>query len=507
MSRALRSAGLLPPLVVLLLSLWGAALVIVLLSAGKLYSLPLLLATVFPLALYASRNPRLFFLMGMVGTAALGLSINFNRHVHIGGAPSYSIDAMDLFMVPLLVFLVRDYAVGYRREIRISWISAWWVGLMALGLWNVVAGPYREFAAFELVRMFKCWLLFLVVINECVRERHFHHVTMALAMGLALNIVIALLQFTLKRSLGLEALGEPAPEAILGANYGVYLGAGAVYRVSGLVGHPNLFGAYLAMLLPIFIGLLFTDYKWSVKAMITVLSAGGLLALVLTLSRTGWASFAAAIVCLGFVVVAHPSLRTQHVRLKATMAVLLVVAAAAAAGPIITRLTHSDAGALDFRYEWLGVAWKMIQDRPVLGFGLNSFSYQIVDFSPYSVGKMIELFGPVWPVVHNIYFLVWSEQGTIGIVLFLALHVHVIWLAFQNGRYMHSSRISMTSVGAVCGVVAIMVDGMGSFYQRVPAPDRTFWIVVGLIVAAHYWNVNNGPLRRLAARPPIQPVS
>jgi putative inorganic carbon (hco3(-)) transporter len=505
-NRALRSAGLLPPLVVLLLSLWGAALVIVLLSAGKLYSLPLLLATIFPLALYASRNPRLFFLMGMVGTAALGLSINFNRHVHIGGAPSYSIDAMDLFMVPLLVFMVRDFAVGYRNEIRLSWISAWWLGLMALGMWNVVAGPYREFAAFEVFRMFKCWLLFLVIINECVRERHFHHVLLALAAGLVLNIAIALLQFTLKRSLGLEALGEPAPEAILGANYGVYLGAGAVYRVSGLVGHPNLFAAYLAMLLPIYIGLLFTDTKWSTKAMVAVLAGFGLLALLLTLSRTGWAAFAAAVLALGAVVVMHPTLRTQHVKLKATMAMLLAVGAVVAAGPIINRLTHSDSGALDFRYEWLGVAWKMVLDKPVLGHGLNTFTYQIVDFSPYSVGKMMELFGPVWPVVHNTYFLVWSEQGTVGLFLFLALHVHVIWLAFRNGRYMHSSSISMTSVGAVCGVVAIMVDGMGSFFQRVPAPDRIFWIVVGLIVAAHYWNLANDPLRRRLGRPALQPI-
>src|SRR4051812_44670827 len=121
MDGTLRAGRLVPPLVVVALSVWGAALVIMLMSASKLYSVPFALATIFPVALYASRNPRLFFLVGMVGTAALGLSINFDRHVHIGGAPSFSIDAMDLFMVPLLVFLARDFARGYRHGVRISW--------------------------------------------------------------------------------------------------------------------------------------------------------------------------------------------------------------------------------------------------------------------------------------------------------------------------------------------------------------------------------------------------
>jgi len=43
------------------------------------------------------------------------------------------------------------------------------------------------------------------------------------------------------------------------------------------------------------------------------------------------------------------------------------------------------------------------------------------------------------------------------------------------------------------------VDGLGSFYQRVPAPARVFWIVVGLVVAAHYWNLRNDALRRARA--------
>jgi O-antigen ligase len=147
----------------------------------------------------------------------------------------------------------------------------------------------------------------------------------------------------------------------------------------------------------------------------------------------------------------------------------------------------------------------MIQAKPILGFGLNSFSYQLEGYAPYSVDRMIQLFGPVWPVVHNSYFLVWAEQGTFALILFLGLHFHLLWLAWRNTRFGLSEKVTMLNVGLFGAVVAIMVDGLGSFYIRVPGPARIFWIVAGLIVASHYWNVRNLAMRRTemgAAGPP-----
>lgn len=480
----------------MLLSAWAAVLVVVLFSGSRLYSVPLIAGTLMPLLLYASKNPRLFLLMGTVFTSVLGLSINFFQAVHMGGAPSFSIDLMDLFLLPLVVFLIRDRVIGYRRDFQLSAISAWWLGLTALGALTVLLGPFRQFAAFEVFRMLKCWVLFLVIANECVRERHFHHALVALAAGMLLNIVVAAAQFAVKRSLGLQALGEAAPDAVLGANLGVYLQAGTVYRVSALIAHPNVFSTYLAMLLPVLAALLFTDYRPHVKAALAALSLGGVVALLLTLSRTGWAAYAAATVCLMLFLYFHPDLRDRWVRLKGGILTGLGIAVLFSIGPIVTRLTASDPGALDFRYEWMGVAWKMVQAKPLLGFGLNSFSYQLEPYSPYGAARMIELFGPVWPVVHNTYFLVWTEQGTVGLLLFLGLSFHLLWLAWRNARIGISEKIRMLNIGAFCAFVALMVDGMGSFYLRIPAPARLFWILAGLVVASHYWNLRNLQWRR-----------
>ena len=104
-------------------------------------------------------------------------------------------------------------------------------------------------------------------------------------------------------------------------------------------------------------------------------------------------------------------------------------------------------------------------------------------------------------MVHNTYMLVWAEQGTIGLLLFLGMHANIFWIAIVNLRYRGlSDRIFLISIASACGVLAIMVDYLSSFFIKVQAFGRVYWIVVGLIVAAYYWNVRNEALRREAAR-------
>jgi O-antigen ligase len=482
-------------LVVLVFSVWAALLIGLVFSGNKVRGLSLMVATLLPVALYASRNPRLLLLMCAVGTSVLGLSFNVNFRPHIGGAASYSIAVVDAFLLPLIIFMIRDHVRGWRTGIRISAVSYWWLGLMALGVGSLITGPFRQFAAMELLSMLKCWILFLVIVNECVRERHFERVMVALALAIAFNILVAMAQFALKRTLGLQALGEAADAAVLGANLGVYGGESNVYRVSGLLGHPNLFSAFLAMLLPIYIGLMFAGYSARVRALLGALSLTGLACLLLTLSRTGWAAYAVSILLLLTFLYAHPWLADRERGLKAGIVAALALATIVAAPIILQRIYASDSGALDSRYEMMGVAWKMVQAKPIFGFGLNTFSYQMFDYAPYSVGRMQEIYGPVPTVVHNIYMLVWAEQGTVGLLLFLGLNAHLIWVAWRNTRYRLSRTVLLLNIGAIGALLALMVDGLGSFYMRVPGPARIFWLLAGLIVASKYWNEANARLR------------
>lgn len=475
------------------------AIVIIFGETSRLYKLTAGAALAFPLVVYAFGNYRLFFLVGVILSVPLGLSINFMRLIHIGGAASYSIDLYDFFLLPLILFLIRDVVAGYREKILIPRICWWWVGLILLGVIDVILGPFRHLPAYEVVRTMKHLLLFIVIVNECRRIRHFEFVLLALALGLLLQVSVGYLEFIFKADLGLQALGETAAEAIEGTNLGAYGVDVGVYRVGGLMGHPNLFGAYLAILLPIFIALLFTRYNWLVKVGILFVIAAGSIALYLTLSRSGWISFGAAFLMLLLIMTINRFQRPRHLALKGFLVMFTLVIALAASGPILKRLTQSHEGALDFRFEWMQVAMRMVLDKPALGFGLNTSVYYLAPYTSYgSAAAMNERFGYNWPPVHNTYLLIWSEQGTIGLLLFLGFHVHLFKIAYRNMRYYVDERMHSINIGASCGMFALVIDSMASFFIRVPPSGRMFWVVVALIVGIYYWNQANFQFRQAA---------
>ena len=80
------------------------------------------------------------------------------------------------------------------------------------------------------------------------------------------------------------------------------------------------------------------------------------------------------------------------------------------------------------------------------------------------------------------------------------------WTGIRTSRYMLDDRLFAINLGACCGVVAIMVDGISSFFIDKFASERVFFMVVGLIFALNYWTEANRPLHfraRQAARDPV----
>jgi len=271
-----------------------------------------------------------------------------------------------------------------------------------------------------------------------------------------------------------------------GANRGVY-GTFDVFRPGGVMGHPNLLSTYIAMTVPLFIAMLFTDTSPPMKLVYAAASVAGAAALVLTLSRSGWIAFSTALAILMLLLYLHPILRGRRRRMKAALSTTLAIGLLIAAGPVLKRLLFSQSGALDFREMWVEVAWKMVKDHPLVGVGLNAFQLQQVSYVPYSVGKMMKLFGENWPIVHNTYMIVWAEQVTLGLLLLAALFIHLGVIAFAAARRLRDERMFLVACASACGLLAVAIDGLASFFIKVPASGRAFWIVAALLVASYQW--------------------
>lgn len=463
----------------------------------------------------AIRNLRLFCLYMAVLMAPLSLRQSFMEFPHLGGASAMFLEAVDPFMLMLLYFQVRERFRGYRPDYVFPRPFRLWIGMILLGVANVLMMDWlRISAANEVVRMLKVLLLAAVVLNEVTNRRQLLHVVVAVMIGVIAQSVVGILEFVRGGQLGLHILGEATDEQIKTLSDATFerarLGGDVAYRVSGLMGHANLLAAYLALFLPVAIALLLTRAPARLKALLAAALAVGLPALVLTLSRAGWIDYMIAFVIV-LALGALNAVSRSEFRAARLMIVVVTLAVAAAMAPrIIQRIYETDPSAVQYRLQWLKTAWAMIEDNPVFGTGLNTFVYAQL---PYSVEKtpekMSEVYGDYWPAVHNSWALTWSEQGTVGMLLFVWMHLAVIREGIRNLR-IRDPVIHAVGVGLLGGFVAIMADGMASFFIRVEAPARMFWIAMALILAIGHWRRVNeeGPATAAAkeAAPPPGPT-
>ena len=478
---------------VIAVALVAAVTTIGLLATHKMAAVALLLVPGFVALLWASGNPRLVGLWGLLLTAPLSLSKKFVPVPHMGGAGSYNIDACDVFLLLLTLFLARDI-LARRRRLRLSGVAIAWSGLILLGFVSVAIGPMRQVALQQCVEMAKEMWLFLVLLNELVRVRQFLQAFAAVAAGVALEALLGIAQFIKKGDIGLQKLGEATLQTLEYANLATYTGDASTFRIGGLFGHPNLLAGFFVIVTPIVLAMLMTRQPPLRRMLLAGTLLLALVALLLTLSRSGWMAFAiAALVVIGLMLW-NPMSRRTAAPVALTLVVGAVLGAGAAAPSIIRRLTESDSGAIDFRWEWMSVAWRIVLEHPVLGIGLNSFVYNLPGRTQYGDDVDLTLkFGEVWPVVHDIYLLIWAEQGTLGFACFVAMLLVLLRTGWRNAWRVTDPQLHAMSLGCLAGVCANIVDGFGSFFLRNPACARIFWIVAAIMVAIGYWHRANAP--------------
>jgi putative inorganic carbon (hco3(-)) transporter len=434
---------------------------------------------------YLSSNVRLFTLWCLMLTLPFDLSKRFGPVIaKMGGETAFRLEMSDPFLLVLALFLIRDLWTGRVPGLRIPKVTYIWLTIAAIGCGWVLFGTWRMTAAHEVVRMLKLTLLFLVMCNELQRPQRVLHCAAALALAVLLQSGVGLLQYVTRAHLGLELLGET------GAGTLDQLAADSVkmekaFRAGAFLSHPNLFGIFLATLLPLSIaGFLLRAKAWF-RILFLASTTLGTAALVATLSRSGWVSFAAAFTLLMTLLVLHESSRRKS--LLALLGALLALSAVAVvfSGPILTRITGSKQSAMLSRAEYIRDASGMIRQKPLLGWGLNSYVYAAPPFTQYGARGAREKYKNWLPPVHNIYLLWWTETGLVGLLIHLAMLFVVVRIAVGNLK-VQDDRLFALNAACLSAMLALLVDGFFSFSLRFNSILRVFWVLAAMIMAIHY---------------------
>jgi|694.fasta_scaffold01014_8 O-antigen ligase len=132
-------------------------------------------------------------------------------------------------------------------------------------------------------------------------------------------------------------------------------------------------------------------------------------------------------------------------------------------------------------HRWVA-GFRMIDEKPFIGFGPNSFYSQ---YQPYTVSafKTWVSNNPEHSTVHNYFLLIAIEQGMIGLLLFLILFIYMLlevqnlYHQFQTERY--------RSISLVVGIVLVMIGviNCGSDMIETDKIGSVFWLCGGALIA------------------------
>ncbi len=304
-----------------------------------------------------------------------------------------------LYATDVLIFLILAFwLLAGRKKFSVSWIPviaiAGFIGL------NIFFAVSPMVAAYKWLKVLEFGLLGLYIVQT---RPHMSRVVFFLSIGGLYSSLLAILQFLLQRALGgpLWLLGERAFSAstpgIAQVNFTRLL-----LRSYATFPHPNVLGGFLAILLPLMIREAKNRKVYYVTTIVL-----GMIALVVTFSRSAWIVGAAGIAY---------ALGKKNKKLFIPLAILTF---------LILFFVGTTVGlqeeAVVIREELNRSAITMFYESPLIGKGLGNF---LVHLPQTLVSREIYFLQPV----HNMFLLALSETGIIGFSFF----IWIIWRARKN---------------------------------------------------------------------------
>lgn len=248
-------------------------------------------------------------------------------------------------------------------------------------------------------------------------------------------------------------------------------------RIAGTLDSPNNAGAFLET------NLLIAFAAWllarnPIEKRLTAAAFGlGAIALVAPLSRSSWVGFLVAMsvfILLG--------LRKGWIKLATVgvMLLALVLIVGLFYSQIVERLTGDDQDSAESRGVLNTLAWNMIKDKPILGVGANTFSLWSDHYEDSATGRLGWL---ARAPVHNKYFLVWAETGSVGLFFWLWFLLAALYQGMRAA--LTSNRVKgISALGFSCALLAISYH-LTSDHLLNRSITLLVWLVVAVLTSIH----------------------
>jgi O-antigen ligase len=309
------------------------------------------------------------------------------------------------------ILRIKNYELGIKKLI-LNRNSLFLILFVFVNIWFSVN---KIVALYTWLKFFEFFLLGLYIVKTKPDVRR---VICFLTFGVIYSSLLAITQFILQHSIGglLWALGErtffPTTPGIAQIPLCLWgTGSCPLYlRAYATFPHPNVLGGFLAAVLPLLVWKLMTGNKRKFKIFYGISVLLGVIALILSFSRSAWIAGLLGI-SISYCIACRPKKLYIFAILFLTVSI----------GAYVFLSVHPDSESAVVREQLVTAAISVWKTSPVTGVGLGNF---LIALPRYIPSRAIYFLQPV----HNIYLLVLSETGIIG----LAGILFFIWMAIKK---------------------------------------------------------------------------
>jgi len=264
------------------------------------------------------------------------------------------------------------------------------------------------------------------------------------------------------------------------------------FRSFSTYGNPDLLAGFLSFSIFVILGLLFSEenQKWRRFYWFALLLNSAVA--ITAFARSLWVAFAVTIVIFAFFMIVQ-KVKPQREDLYFSGGIAAVVAAfigysltrVDAVMNFWTRLVSifefGDGSALT-RFQIWDAALQAIADRPIFGFGLDTFRLIFRHYAPPEYAQAAG-FRSVADNVHNFPLQLATGIGIVGVILFYAILFWIAFLAIRSCLKRGNEQASpgrILFIGIICGCIAYNVSLM--FGLALPGTSFILWILMGCLL-------------------------
>lgn len=386
-------------------------------------------------------------------------------------AKGASINLSDVLAVLLLLFFLAKLA-RQRIAIRVfPWTTIPALVWLTLSSVSLVAARDGQLVVIQLINMAKLSLLCWVVASSIEDKSDVTFVITGMMLGMLFQALVGAYQGITGHPVGLDFLTETAEIRKQ------VLSEGLVNRVQGTLGHPNSYAMYLTTVMPFALALLFSTTRPSLKILAGISLCLGGVALIFSLSRSGWTNFLVIIS-----IVLALAVRRKRISLQAAVLVAgttsLILLGLAFFGPdiILSRLTSANQASAHERIALAQTALAIIEDHPWVGVGLNNYNLVIHQYDTTAYASQF--------VVHNAFLLIAAETGPVGLTAYLGFLAILLIQAWRIISRAPDDMVWVAGVGIFSAFVALTLHSMTDYALLGSSQVFTqFWLLAGLTAA------------------------